>query len=65
MMYEGSLKRIRDERGWYYTGRQEGIQEGSKKKAREIARNLLKQGLDHSTIAEITGLSPADLEDLA
>lgn len=38
-------------------GRSEGLEQGSKEKALEIAKNLLAENLDKQTIAKTTGLS--------
>jgi len=42
-------------------GRQEGRQEGENAKARKIAQNMLKAGIDIETIATMTGLSPSEI----
>ena len=38
--------------------------EGEAKKARETAQNMKRKGLDLALIAEMTGLSPAEIERL-
>jgi predicted transposase/invertase (TIGR01784 family) len=45
-------------------GLAEGVQKGKKEQAIDIARNGLKQGLDSGTIAAITGLTIAEIENL-
>lgn len=47
-----------------YTAREEGFHEGERKKAIEIARNLLASGIASSIIAQTTGLSTEDIEKL-
>ena len=42
----------------------EGRTEGEKKKQIEIARNLLKTGMEISKIAEVTGLSEEEIEKI-
>ncbi len=47
-------------------GREEGLAEGREEALRETARNLLDMGvLSHEQIAQVTGLSLADVEKLA
>ena len=45
-------------------GREEGIKEGEKKKAMEIAQSMINLGLDKDTIATATGLEIREIEDL-
>ncbi|MCL2117933.1 MAG: hypothetical protein FWH27_05845, partial [Planctomycetaceae bacterium] len=45
-------------------GKAEGKAEGEIQKAIDIARNLKKKGLDADFIAETTGLSPEEIEQL-
>jgi predicted transposase/invertase (TIGR01784 family) len=42
-------------------GLQEGRQEGEDVKARKIAQNMLKAGMDIETIAAMTGLTPSEI----
>jgi len=44
-------------------GRQEGRQEGEKLKALEIAKGMLKKGLDLQTISELTALTQKEIEN--
>lgn len=54
------------------TGREEGMKEGiekgikagEKKAVKDIARNLLAMGIEHAKIAEATGLSEQEVEEL-
>ena len=45
-------------------GRQEGVEEGIYKAGKEIAKNLLKSGVDIDTIKNATYLSDAELAEL-
>ena len=45
-------------------GRKEGIEEGEKNKAIEIAKSLIKLGLDKEAIAKSTGLDLCEVEKL-
>ncbi|WP_054950198.1 Rpn family recombination-promoting nuclease/putative transposase [Numidum massiliense] len=45
-------------------GRTEGVQEGARKKGLEIAQRLLQQGMTTDQVADLTGLSLADVDDL-
>ncbi|MDR3199312.1 MAG: hypothetical protein LBU34_15700, partial [Planctomycetaceae bacterium] len=45
-------------------GEAKGLKEGKAEEKTEIARKLKQRGIDHETIAEITGLSIADIEKL-
>jgi predicted transposase/invertase (TIGR01784 family) len=74
--YEDSLKYYRDMNNVIKTAvmeasieaRQEGIelgkQEGEQAKAREIARNMLANGLEVALIAQLTGLTQDDIKAL-
>ena len=46
-------------------GIEEGLKQGEKKKQIEIARNMLKKGMDKETIQELTSLSEEELEKLS
>ena len=48
----------------YRIGRENGMEEGEEKKAREIARNLRTAGIPLDVIAQNTGLSLAEVEAL-
>ena len=45
-------------------GIEQGIEQGEKNKAIEIAKNSIKQGLDDNTISLITGLSTQEIKSL-
>ena len=70
--YEYSLKKIRDElsimsherKQGIKQGREEGIKEGEKNARLTIAQHLKEKGIDASLIAETTGLSIEEINDL-
>lgn len=45
--------------------RQEGMQKGRHKERHTVAANMLKEGLDVSTVQRVTGLSPEQIDQLA
>ena len=45
-------------------GRKEGMEEGEKKKAANIARKMLTKGMDVESIADLTDLTPSEIEGL-
>ena len=45
--------------------KEEGEKAGEKKKQKEIAKNLLKMGMDVSKVIEATGLEKKEIEKLA
>lgn len=62
--YEESLKVYRDMKNSLDAAREEGIEIGVEKGRIEVARNLLKKGLDNEFIAETTNLSIEEIERL-
>ena len=62
--YEASLKVYRDNYAVMETQREEGRVEGRAEEKIEIARNMKKKGYDPVDIAEMTGLSPEEIERL-
>jgi predicted transposase/invertase (TIGR01784 family) len=54
----------RDALMWENEARREGREEGERKKSEEIARKLKAQGFPAAKIAELTGLSPGEVEGL-
>lgn len=48
----------------YRIGRENGMEEGEEKKAREIAGEMLKEGMKPDLITRLTGLSIAEIEAL-
>ena len=71
-LYEMRAKTLRDkisalneaERKGIKKGREEGIEEGKKNKAIEIAKSLINLGLDKESIAKSTGLDLCEVEKL-
>ncbi|MES2198756.1 MAG: Rpn family recombination-promoting nuclease/putative transposase [Chlamydiota bacterium] len=67
-IYEGHLKWLRVEfstiKKAKADSKAEGLAEGEAKKAKEIARNLLKIGTSIPTIAAVSGLSEEEIENL-
>lgn len=57
-------KAIRDENNMIAGARDEGIEQGEKKKQLEIAKKLLKKGMTIEEIIEITELSKEEIEKL-
>ena len=66
MDYRAAMK-YREEKG-RMEGREEGLkqgmEEGEKKGKLEIARKMLARGMDVESIAELTGLTPDEIENL-
>ena len=71
-LYEMRAKTLRDkisalneaERKGIKKGREEGRKEGEKNKAIEIAKSLIKLGLDKESISKSTGLDLCEVEKL-
>ena len=63
-IYEGQLKWLRIEANTLKKYEEKGREEGEKNKSLEIARALLKQGLDPAQISEATGLSEKELKNI-
>ena len=53
-----------DIRGWKAQGLREGREEGIKQEKLNTAKKLLQKGMTLSEVAEITGLSPAEIEGI-
>ncbi|MCB0062095.1 MAG: PD-(D/E)XK nuclease family transposase [Caldilineaceae bacterium] len=72
ILYETSLKSARDAFAELTTartegreeGREEGVKEGRQQQAKETARAMLSRGLSRDVIADVTGLSLTELEQL-
>ena len=45
-------------------GKEEGLKQGEINKAKEMARNMLKKGLDISLVSEISGLNIEEIQEL-
>ena len=71
-LYEMRAKTLRDkisalneaERKGIKKGREEGRKEGEKNKSIEIAKSLIKLGLDKESISKSTGLDLCEVEKL-
>ncbi len=61
MVKKFELDMLTNERGWEERGMEKGLQQASL----DIAKNMLKNGLDKDTIARCTGLSLEEIEALA
>ncbi len=66
MDYEQMQKAINQQqyRNGHAKGLAEGLAEGEAQKARETARKLLAKGMSIPDIAEVTGLTPEDLQSI-
>ena len=62
--YEESLKVYRDLKGVVDTSFEEGIEEGKKEKALEMARMMKKEGEPVDRIVRYTGMTPGEIEKL-
>ncbi|MEO1653630.1 MAG: hypothetical protein AAFU64_08800, partial [Bacteroidota bacterium] len=62
--YEESLKYYRDYQNTMDLKFKEGREEGKTQALLETARNMKTRGFDPKTIAEITGLSPEQIQSL-
>jgi predicted transposase/invertase (TIGR01784 family) len=62
--YEDSLKYYRDLKNVVDTSREEGIQEGIEQRNFEIARKMKDKGMSNAEIAELTGLTETEINDL-
>jgi predicted transposase/invertase (TIGR01784 family) len=60
MLYEARLKAQRDE----YSRIQGALREGEQKKAWEVARSMMAEGVPVDKIIRYTGLSPEDIAKL-
>ncbi|NJL34676.1 MAG: hypothetical protein HC893_13515 [Chloroflexaceae bacterium] len=58
------LKKDLDEQGKILNARNEGIREGIHEAKLEMARAMLARGIDRATVLAISGLQPADLNEL-
>jgi predicted transposase/invertase (TIGR01784 family) len=62
--YEDSLKYYRDMKNSLDTAREQGEIEGIEKGRKEIARKMLKKGMDVELISELTGINAKDIEEI-
>ncbi len=63
--YENSLKYYRDLKNSIDTAKEEGKEEGKEERSIEIAKKLLNKGYQTDEIAEITGLTKNDINQLS
>ncbi|TCW60204.1 hypothetical protein C5O22_12700, partial [Treponema sp. J25] len=52
------------EQEWFMEGRNEGMALGEEKNRRETARRMKSRGIEIDIIAEVTGLSREEIEEL-
>ena len=67
MAFKAELERMDNEQMMYEAkrdGKKEGIIEGAKEEKLQIAKNMLKKGMNVSDIIEITGLKKEEIEKL-
>ena len=67
MAFKAELERMDNEQMLYEAkrdGKKEGVIEGAKEEKLQIAKNMLKKGMDLSDIIEITGLTKEEIEKL-
>ena len=67
MAFKAELERMDHEQMMYEAkrdGKKEGVIEGAKEEKLQIAKNMLKKGMDLSDIIEITGLMKEEIEKL-
>ena len=57
-------KAIRDEHAIYAKGVDDGIEKGAKGEKLQIAKNMIKKGMNVSDIIEVTGLTKEEIEKL-
>ncbi|MEZ4727838.1 MAG: hypothetical protein R3E79_11975 [Caldilineaceae bacterium] len=69
LLYEASLKSARDAYAEIMSARQKGLQkgrqEGRQEEKRATARAMRTLGLSPAMIAQVTGLTPAEIEQLS
>ena len=63
MMIENSIRDEATKKG-IKQGLEQGLERGTEQSKNEIARNMLKKGLDISLISEVTGLSNEQINNL-
>ena len=67
LAFKAELERMDNEQMMYEArrdGKKEGIEQGAKEKELQIAKNMLKKGMNVSDIIEITGLTKEEVEKL-
>ena len=63
MMIENSIRDEATKKG-IKQGLEQGLERGTEQSKNEIAKNMLKKGLDISLISEVTGLSNEQINNL-
>ena len=63
MAFKAELERM-DHAQLMYEAKRDGKKEGAKEKQIQIAKNMLKKGMNVSDIIEITGLTKEEVEKL-
>ena len=63
MMIENSIRDEATKKG-LKEGLEQGLERGTEQSKNEIARNMVKKGLDISLISEVTGLSNEQINNL-
>lgn len=63
-LYEERQKYLHDEASMIEWAREKGLVEGEKRKAIEIAKNMLSFGIEVSIIAKTSGLTESEVEAL-
>ncbi len=64
LVYEVRMQSLADVESKIASAEEKGIEKGINKASKAIALNLLDKGVDVATIAEVTGLSDADIKQL-
>jgi predicted transposase/invertase (TIGR01784 family) len=62
--YDAASVIMQDQRGMVTAARKEGRQEGKQEGKQEVARSMRQKGFDPNLIAELTGLSVKEIEQL-
>ncbi|HHY66812.1 MAG TPA: transposase [Alicyclobacillus sp.] len=58
-----SVQREAIEKGWK-EGLQKGLQQGREEEKRDIAKRMLQRGVSVSVVAEFTGLTESEVEEV-
>ncbi|WP_018661651.1 hypothetical protein [Heyndrickxia acidiproducens] len=64
VLYEARLKYLRDQLSNIMGERRAGREEGKREVREAMIRNMLNRGMDSETIAEISGCTVEDIEDI-
>lgn len=63
-LYELREKKIRDDLSNLSGAKEEGIQIGERMKALEVAKRLIKKGMEKEEVSDVTGIPLSDLQNL-